>query len=81
MCASTSEIEDEKKMSKGIEENIRWKDLHDISVHIGILRVKSKIMITTKWAYPLPLSTVFLVAKKLPSLLGLFRLSVCFLEN
>ena len=22
MCASTSEIEDEKKMSKGIEENI-----------------------------------------------------------
>ena len=36
--------------------------MYDISIYIGNLSVKSKIMIRTKWTYPLPLSTVFLFA-------------------
>ena len=46
--------------------------MYDISIYIGNLSVKSKIMIRTKWTYPLPLSTVFLFA--LFALFALFYL-------
>ena len=49
------------------------KDLYDISIYIRNSCVQSKIMIRTKWTYPLPNSTVSLIAEKLPSLLKLWN--------
>ena len=53
---------------KKINRILQQKELCESLIFIGNLCVQTKIMIITKRTYPLPPSTVFLIAEKLLSL-------------
>ena len=50
---------------KKINRILQQKELCESLIFIGNLCVQTKIMIITKRTYPLPPSTVFLIAEKL----------------